>query len=163
MPGHHVSVFVLRVAMVVRSYDGAPLEARGYRYLVSTSAQTFDLYDVWEQISDTVLPVLSTVRLGTVWEVYGEQLRLIIGGPPPYRGDPSAYVRMAFPDALEMHFFGNYQGYVDVFYRDASMPAKIFIRYRADIPGPLYWYTTRILKDPVVVRQADWDYRRSRL
>ena len=62
-----------------------------------------------------------------------------------------------------MHFFGNYQGYVDVFYRDASMPAKIFIRYRADIPGPLYWYTTPILKDPVVVRQADWDYRRSRM
>ena len=136
----------------------------GWRYLVSTPAQTFDAYDVWEQPSQAPLPVLSAIRLGTVVELYGQVLVPIMRHLPPWHEDPSSILRRLLPMACEYHFFKNYTGTVDAFYRDASMPAKFFICFTvADLGDPYYWFRGRNYVNPRIVYEPAWDFQRPRL
>ena len=63
MPGHHVSVFVLPTTISL-PYGGF-VPVAGFRYLVSTPAQSFDTYEVREQVSPNILPVVGAPRIGT--------------------------------------------------------------------------------------------------
>jgi len=66
--------------------------------------------------------------------------------------------------AQEYHYFKNYVGTVDCYYRDGWTPAKFFIRYRVvDIGDPFYWYCGRIYVNPMFVHEPAWDFERPRL
>jgi len=159
MPGYHVTLFILPTAMV--RLDPRVLR---WRYFVSTPSQTFDGYDVWEAEQASPLPVLWATRLGTVMELYGEAMVPFMRQPPPWHEDPSAIVRRLLPMAIEYHFFRNFTGTVDAFYRDASMPAKFFVCSTVvDISDPLYWYHGRNYVDTRIVYEPGWDYQRPRL
>ena len=93
-PGHHLSVFIVPSMMVKH-----PQRLLGWRYLVSTPAQTFDAYDVWEQLSVSPTPVVAAIYLGTVLQIYGRALIPILRTMWPWHHDPSSIVRRIMPMA----------------------------------------------------------------
>ena len=159
MPAYHFTVFIVPAVMVKHEQ-----RLMGWRYLVSTPAQTFDAYDVWEQLSVEPLPVVSAIWLGTVLQLYGRALIPIMRTMWPWRHGPSSIVRRFMPMAKEYHYFKNYWGTVDCYYRDAWTPAKYFILYRCvDICDPSYWYCARFYLNAKFVHEPAWDFERPRL
>ena len=159
MPGHHLTVFIVPAVMVKHEQ-----RLLGWRYLVSTPAQTFDAYAVWEQLSVNPLPVVTAIYLGTVLQLYGRALSPSLNTMYPWHHGPSFIARRIMPMAKEYHDFKNYWGTVDCYDRDAWTPAKCFILYRCtDVCDSSQWYLSRFYLNARFVHAPAWDFERPRL
>ena len=161
MPGFHVSVYVIVVGVPPREF---------FRYIVSTNRHNVQFLDVYEQEAIfKPFPAYHARRVGSLLEVYPAVVDIFgSAGPssPTSRwgfGDYTHVLLQMFPRLFQLHFFENYDGAVDCYFRHHLDPAAHFRRnFCLGARSPGYWYCTEefIFQEVVVFR--DWDHMRPR-